>query len=291
MHEPLNPEQCRQILGISPEAGAGEIRQAYRDLVQVWHPDRFQEERLKTLAERRLREINRAYELLHSAPDREAACVPEPQPSEFKQPVRPWRISPPWSPVAVAGFLATLLVLAGGTWSALALLKSSARHPVAIPSVSRVGSSSPAPPFAADRTLTPQRENRNNPRVRRDVATEQPVRPETGELTPSTAPKGSGRILISNNTADDAYIQVIGKTKQVVRTVYIRAGDSAAISDLPMGWFMVEAELGKDWLAGARAFGANRHRMMPAGPLEILNIQGSGPVQSDTYRITLGPLS
>lgn len=50
------------ILGIQSGAGPDEIRQAYRDLVQVWHPDRFAgNPRLQRKAEEALKKINLAY--------------------------------------------------------------------------------------------------------------------------------------------------------------------------------------------------------------------------------------
>ncbi|MHB8068224.1 MAG: J domain-containing protein [Desulfobaccales bacterium] len=52
-----------QILGLDAGASRAEIKQAYRDLVHVWHPDRFaQNPRLQTKAEAKLKEINVAYE-------------------------------------------------------------------------------------------------------------------------------------------------------------------------------------------------------------------------------------
>lgn len=50
------------ILGIRAGAGPDEIKQAYRDLVQVWHPDRFAgNPRLQKIAEETLKRINLAY--------------------------------------------------------------------------------------------------------------------------------------------------------------------------------------------------------------------------------------
>ncbi len=50
------------ILGIKAGAGPDEIKQAYRDLVQVWHPDRFAgNPRLQKKAEETLKRINIAY--------------------------------------------------------------------------------------------------------------------------------------------------------------------------------------------------------------------------------------
>jgi len=58
-------EECRQTLGVRPDATAETIRQAYLDLARVWHPDRFQsDERLRKIAQERLREINEAHSIL-----------------------------------------------------------------------------------------------------------------------------------------------------------------------------------------------------------------------------------
>lgn len=54
-----------EMLGLQAGASPEEIRQAYLDLVKVWHPDRFSHDpRLQRKANDRLREINLAYERL-----------------------------------------------------------------------------------------------------------------------------------------------------------------------------------------------------------------------------------
>lgn len=60
------------ILEISPDASDEQIKQAYRDLAQVWHPDRYQNNaRLRAKAEERLKLINAAYQdLSHQRGDR-----------------------------------------------------------------------------------------------------------------------------------------------------------------------------------------------------------------------------
>ena len=56
-----------QILGLNSGASEEEIKQAYRDLVNVWHPDRFpNNQRLREKANEKLKEINLAYENLKS---------------------------------------------------------------------------------------------------------------------------------------------------------------------------------------------------------------------------------
>jgi len=56
-----------QILGLNSGASEEEIKQAHRDLVNVWHPDRFpHNQRLRNKANEKLREINIAYENLIS---------------------------------------------------------------------------------------------------------------------------------------------------------------------------------------------------------------------------------
>jgi curved DNA-binding protein CbpA len=56
-------EKYYKTLDLSTSATASEIRQAYRDLVKVWHPDRFANDiKLQKKAEEKLKEINVAYE-------------------------------------------------------------------------------------------------------------------------------------------------------------------------------------------------------------------------------------
>jgi hypothetical protein len=54
-----------RILDLDTDATETEIRSSYLTLVKVWHPDRFQsDEKLKKSAEKKLQDINSAYEFL-----------------------------------------------------------------------------------------------------------------------------------------------------------------------------------------------------------------------------------
>jgi len=57
-----------QILDLDSEANQAEIKQAYKDLAQIWHPDKHENsnERIKRKAEEKFREIKSAYESLVS---------------------------------------------------------------------------------------------------------------------------------------------------------------------------------------------------------------------------------
>jgi curved DNA-binding protein CbpA len=60
-------EDWLRALDLKAGAGQEEIRQSWRDLVQVWHPDRFSgNQRLQLKAEEMLKRINDAYEHLRS---------------------------------------------------------------------------------------------------------------------------------------------------------------------------------------------------------------------------------
>ena len=56
-------------LGVSPEATAEEIRDAFRALARMMHPDQQTDPHLKSIAERQMRKLNRIYSVL-SDPER-----------------------------------------------------------------------------------------------------------------------------------------------------------------------------------------------------------------------------
>jgi len=68
-----------------PSASFGEVKAAYRDLVKVWHPDRFPHDpRLQHKAEEKLKELNTAYHHLQSFYARSGYRSPQPNSRESK---------------------------------------------------------------------------------------------------------------------------------------------------------------------------------------------------------------
>jgi hypothetical protein len=69
------------VLGVDLTATPEQLKQAYRDLVKVWHPDRFTDDPiLQSKAEAKLKEINEAYEHLEGVISDKIAATPQPQP-------------------------------------------------------------------------------------------------------------------------------------------------------------------------------------------------------------------
>jgi len=63
----MDIRQCFDILELARDATIDEAKQAYKDLVNIWHPDRFSNNpRLRQKAEERLKEVNEAYETVKS---------------------------------------------------------------------------------------------------------------------------------------------------------------------------------------------------------------------------------
>lgn len=63
----MDLEKCFEILEVDKDSSPDRIKEAYRDIINVWHPDRFSNNvRLKEKAESKVKEINMAYETLQS---------------------------------------------------------------------------------------------------------------------------------------------------------------------------------------------------------------------------------
>ena len=81
-------------------ASPAEIESAYVTLVKVWHPDRFQsDQKLRSAAEEKLKEINAAHEYLNSEPivKKTKPTAPEPQfvPEPEFEPEPEYQFAPP----------------------------------------------------------------------------------------------------------------------------------------------------------------------------------------------------
>ena len=58
-------KRAYRILGLPPGSSSDDVKSAYRDLAQVWHPDRFSHsDRLQEKAQRNLTRINEAFQTL-----------------------------------------------------------------------------------------------------------------------------------------------------------------------------------------------------------------------------------
>lgn len=90
--------RCYRVLEVQPGASPEAVRSAYRELVKVWHPDRFERDfKLQQRALERLKEINMAYERIEaclksqnvapSTRDSKNSIQPEdPSQTEFRNP-------------------------------------------------------------------------------------------------------------------------------------------------------------------------------------------------------------
>ncbi|WP_414530855.1 J domain-containing protein [Nodularia chucula] len=62
----LDINHAYEILGLTAGASQGQVKQAYRKLVKIWHPDRFSDPQQKQEAEAKIKDINVAYNQLKS---------------------------------------------------------------------------------------------------------------------------------------------------------------------------------------------------------------------------------
>ncbi len=94
----MNDELDRfyELLGVAPGASGRELKEAYRDLAKVWHPDRFSHDpRLQQKAQEKLKEINEAYAQLTSGRHvRRPRTRPAPERSPPAAPATDWTHAP-----------------------------------------------------------------------------------------------------------------------------------------------------------------------------------------------------
>lgn len=66
-NKPTDMAQAFSTLGIGPQSSSEQVRQAYRRLVKLWHPDQYtRNPRQRAEAEARLKTINQAYSIINA---------------------------------------------------------------------------------------------------------------------------------------------------------------------------------------------------------------------------------
>jgi len=109
----VTPHAALEILGLEHDASRAQIKEAYRDLAKILHPDRFQDDpRVRAKAEATFKQVNTAYEALkgyrpgarpaapsgrtsHRRARPEPAAPPPPKPPMQEESAPPPRTPPP----------------------------------------------------------------------------------------------------------------------------------------------------------------------------------------------------
>jgi curved DNA-binding protein CbpA len=82
MRDRININEAYTVLGLEPGASQAEVKQAYRKLVKIWHPDRFAHAQQKQEAEEKIKLINEAYNKLKTYQPTSTNQSPQTQPTE-----------------------------------------------------------------------------------------------------------------------------------------------------------------------------------------------------------------
>ena len=193
-----------------------EVRATYRELVKVWHPDRFANDAgLRAKADRRLQEINRAYAVLQ---DRAETVEPQRGPTPPPHVATPPQDATPRSADATprsanqstaTRWSLTLLVIGG-------LLTGAAVVGIVLILV-RPTQQAPAP------------------------------RPISGMDLLEAPSVGDGSLVVLNADVRDAVL-VFVDSGVPTRAVYIRAGERLQMLDVAPGAHRIWVAAGRDWI-------------------------------------------
>lgn len=274
----MTESEARRVLGVDPTAPTAHVRQAYLDLVKVWHPDRFQHDaRLREKASQSLQRVNAAYAVLQRSPNRAESAAPSssapppaaqprssssaaPGPGESVHAARStgtpdgaasgpqergvlWLLK--YRRDVIAAFVASIV----GVVLALILLVDSRESQDA----SRAGT--PTATSGSDIELpTSPRPKPSNQRPE--------MRPESGADLSTSGPRGRAAISIQNQVAADAVVE-LRSDPDSRRVIYVRGGEKITMLDLMAGAYRVRLLLGRGWtgkgFSEAPAFRERRH--------------------------------
>ncbi|MEH2141445.1 J domain-containing protein [Nostoc sp.] len=88
MRDDFDLNHAYEILGLKTGASQAQVKRAYRQLVKIWHPDRFLDQKQKQEAEEKIKSINAAYNKLKSESPSEPPTPENPFSSSPKNPTK-----------------------------------------------------------------------------------------------------------------------------------------------------------------------------------------------------------
>ena len=255
----MTEREALRLLHLDKDCSKDQLRRAYRDLVKVWHPDRFQSDaQLRAKAERTLQSINDAYALLQGRPTSPASASAadsdsKPASATTRQDYRATAAAPPAPPAPRAGRFARHLVVAAAIGAAVGVA-------LALLAIVRWGEE-PAPAsdaVAPERAATPgpaDIELNAGPRL---PASRKPVGappPESGADLLTARGRGTGQVSARNATAWDAAVLLDGPSG--ARGFFLRPGEQVTLLDVAPGTYGVRMMFGATWMGRGFAQGAS----------------------------------
>ena len=286
----MTEREALRLLHLNEGCSRDQLRSAYRDMVKVWHPDRFQSDaHLRAKAERTLQSINDAYALLQArpAPNGSPAASAESgkteRPNSTRQPSVPSRSPTTRLPrhlfaaaAAGTGVGVILAVMASGRWNVEPDQATPART---------VPAEAPAPTDIALKGARRPRPAASRPA---DVA-----RPESGHDLLSGPERGTGQLSARNATAWDAAVRLDGPSG--ARAFFVRRGEQVTLLDVAPGTYGVRVAFGATWTGRVFAQGATffqrEEPVRVAGPPEatgarapLILLESAGMRPVDPFR-------
>ncbi len=292
-----------EIFHLEPGASFAELQQAYRDLVRVWHPDRFVgDPRLQKKAEEKLREINRAYLVL------EEIIREQPRPAEPAAPHRSqaqpmYRTQTFYShPVRRPSFawlwlLLTSILVAMGAIRLYEFFQAPMRAMASISADARRVALQNGPslvdafegwkgvlPQGLDRLVesyqsSPVTGKRDVEILRLPIKSAPPVKFVSRTMPPSSFLQGIGEIKVHNRTNEDMLLTLRAR---------VHTGARRGIA-APAQGEIVLSDLGPDLYIVDVSFPHSQRTSMRLGPFLMLEIESASETKGDRYEITLKP--
>jgi hypothetical protein len=250
----MTEREALRLLHLDEDCSNDQLRRAYRDLVKVWHPDRFQSDaQLRAKAERTLQSINDAYALLQrraSGPASASAAhaEDESEPAAPRPDDRAAAVVPPSPPT---GRFGRRLALAAAIGAALGVT-------VALLAMVQWGQAAPVSDGAAAEVAAPRSpsdvELSTVPGVPARESSTGAVRPESGADLLTAGERATGQLSVRNASALDAAVLLDGPSG--ARGFFLRRGEQVTLLDMAPGAYRVRVVFGASWTGRRFAQGA-----------------------------------